>query len=262
MSAIRSGQRLDGLMTSTTQLDISLVSGARPALLKETLKSFSSHLFKNFTIATCYVNIDPFEGGPDEVAACEEICHAHFPQVVARKPDAPHFARAVKWLWSQPKTDWFFHLEDDWILNRGVSREELIEAQERRVTQVSLMTREKNWGYRSRFHYEPSRLTIFGKDFGKSLNKKRPIFTTSPSFLERAFAARCSELMDERLDPEKQLNFLNQKLNTYTAGYRNRFIGVRRELVAVDIGRKHRDERGITKTVKDGNSVWVREGDH
>ncbi|MDN3721443.1 hypothetical protein QW131_25365 [Roseibium salinum] len=64
--------------------------------------------------------------------------------------------------------------------------------------------------------------------------------------------------MDDKLDPEKQLNYLNPALNDFTAGFRNHFIGARREHVAVDIGRQHRDDLGIVKAVVDGNSVWSR----
>ena len=246
-------------MTDKPTIDVTLVSGARPGLLQETLEVFSSKLFKNFEIQTLYANIDPFEGGADEVEACEAICRDFFTKIVTRKPESSHFTRAVKWLWSQPDADWFFHLEDDWILTRDVRPEEFRNALKRKVTQVSLMTKEKNWGYRSLFHYEPGRKIIFGKDLGKGLNKKRPIFSTSPGFVQRDFANRCAELMDDSLDPEKQLNYLNPELNAYTARFRNHFIGARREYVAVDIGRTHRDALGISKTVIHGNSVWSRD---
>ncbi|MHA7775275.1 hypothetical protein [Roseibium sp. M-1] len=248
-------------MPDKTSIDVTLISGARPELLKKTLEDYSSKLFKNFAVRSLYVNIDPFEGGQIEVEACETICKEFFPVVVARKPDSSHFTKAVKWLWSQPAADWFFHLEDDWVLSREVRAEEFRSAQKRKVTQVSLMTREKNWGNRSVFHYEPGRKVFLGRDFGKGLNKKRPIFTTSPSFVQTAFAKRCAELMDDGLDPEKQLNYLNPELNTHTARFRNHFIGARREYVAVDIGRTHRDAHGITKSVVDGNSIWNRNGE-
>ncbi|TYC79822.1 hypothetical protein FMN63_00805 [Stappia sp. BW2] len=245
-------------MTDTVKIDVLLVSGARPSLLEKTLASFSKRLFKNFEIGALYVNIDPFEGGPVEVDACETICKRHFTNVVARKPEASHFTRAIRWLWRQPAAHWCLHLEDDWMLNRDVHPEEVKRAMTRNVRQVSLMTREKNWGYRSLYHFEPGRKTFLGMDLGKGLNTKRPIFGTSPSFLRSDFAARCAELMDEKLDPEKQLNYMNPDLNAYTAQFRNRFIGARRDYVAVDIGREHRDALGITKEVIDGNSVWSR----
>ncbi len=245
-------------MTDAVKIDVLLVSGARPALLEKTLASFSQRLFRHFEIGTLYVNIDPFEGGPVEVEACEEICKQHFANVVTRKPDKPHFTKAIRWLWRQPAADWCFHLEDDWVLNREVRPEEVSKAMTRKVRQISLMTREKNWGYRSFYHYEPGRRTFLGMDLGKGLNKKRPIFGTSPSFLRSDFAARCAELMDETLDPEKQLNYMNPDLNAFTAQFRNRFIGARRDYVAIDIGREHRDALGITKEVIDGNSVWSR----
>ncbi|MET1412981.1 hypothetical protein ABVF61_11970 [Roseibium sp. HPY-6] len=248
-------------MNKKIPIDVTLVSGARTGLLQKTLESFSARLFRHFTLETLYVNIDPFEGGPAEVEECERICKDFFPVVVANKPDTPHFTRAVKWLWSQPSAAWSFHLEDDWVLMRDVTYDDFANALKRRVTQISLMTKEKNWGYRSPFHYEPNRFKILGRDLGKGLNKKRPIFTTSPSFVQREFAHQCASLMRDELDPEKQLNVLNPALNQYTANYRNHFIGKRREYVAADIGREHREEVGLEKTVVAGNSVWTEKGE-
>lgn len=247
-------------MQDKIPIDVTLVSGARPGLLKKSLASFSERLFRHFALATLYVNIDPFEGGEAEVEECEHICRDFFPAVVANKPDVPHFTRAVKWLWQQPRSEWSFHLEDDWVLARDVTYEDFTGSLKRRVVQVSLMTREKNWGYRSAYHYEPARFKILGKDLGKGLNKKRPIFTTSPSFVKREFAHHCASLMQETLDPEKQLNALNPALNRFTAQFRNRFIGKRRDYVAEDIGRAHREEVGLIKKVIDGNSVWTENG--
>jgi len=238
-------------------IDVTLVSGARTGLLKKTLESFSERLFRHFSLETLYVNIDPFEGGTAEVHACESICRDFFPAVVANKPDTSHFTKAVKWLWKQPVSEWSFHLEDDWVLARDVTYDDFANSLKSRVVQITLMTKEKNWGYRSAYHYEPSRFKILGKDLGKGLNKKRPIFTTSPSFVKREFAHHCAELMRDDLDPEKQLNALNPELNQYTARYRNHFIGKRREYVARDIGRAHREDVGLKKTVVEGNSVWT-----
>ncbi|CTQ63108.1 hypothetical protein [Roseibium album] len=246
-------------MRQKISIDVTLVSGARPGLLKKTLDSFSEKLFRHFNIETLFVNIDPFEGGQAEVDECEAICRCFFPSIETRKPEWPNFTRAVKWLWQQPRAAWVFHLEDDWVLNRDVTYEEFTQSISRRVSQISLMTKEKNWGYRSPYHFEPNRLKLLGKDLGKGLNKKRPIFTTSPSFVKRDFVHRCAALMLDGLDPEKQLNALNPELNTFTAQYRNRFIGQRREYVAVDIGRKHRKDIGLTKRIVKGISVWAEE---
>jgi hypothetical protein len=128
----------------------------------------------------------------------------------------------------------------------------------RKVTQITFMTQEKNWKYRSKFHFKPNRKVVFGVDIGKGLNKKRPVFTTSPSIISSNFAKRCASMFDLNLDPEKQLNKLNKPLNDYTSQYRNRFIGSRNENVAIDIGREHRDQIGLQKKVVDGQSFWTK----
>ena len=83
-----------------------------------------------------------------------------------------------------------------------------------------------------------------------------PEAVASPSFVKSTFANRCSQLMTPSLDPEKQLNKINEPLSEYTSQYRNHFIGSRKDYVAIDIGRDHRIKKGITKQVIDGQSFW------
>ncbi|MEM9635222.1 MAG: hypothetical protein AAGA50_28110 [Pseudomonadota bacterium] len=236
--------------------DVLIISGARPKLLEQTLISFEENLFRNIELNDCYINIDPFEGGSEDVEACETICKNFFTKVIANKPETPHFTKAVRWLWSAPKTKWCLHMEDDWLLRRPIELNEILGAMKRDVTQLSFMTKEKFWKYRSNFHYKPNRRKLFGIDLGKGLDKSRPIFSTSPCFIETNFAKQCASLMTDKLDPEKQLNKINAPLSEYTSQFRNHFIGSRTDHVAIDIGREHRAELGISKEVIDGQSYW------
>jgi len=236
--------------------DVLIVSGARPSLLAQTLASFEENLFRNIKLNDCYINIDPFEGGKDEVNACEKICAKYFSRVFANKPTSSHFTKAVRWLWKSPKTEWCLHLEDDWILSRPVELQEVLGAMKPGVRQVTFMTKEKCWKYRSNYHYKPNRRKLFGFDLGKGLDRTRPIFTTSPSFINSTFASQCASLMIDDLDPEKQLNKINESLSEYTSKYKNHFIGSRTDHVAIDIGRDHRSKLGVTKEVIDGQSFW------
>lgn len=238
--------------------DVLIVSGARPTLLNRTLESFEKNLFRNIRVGNCFINIDPFEGSDEEVEECEKICRGRFEQVFVNTPRAPHFTKAVKWLWSRPNTDWCIHLEDDWLLTRQISVDELLSCMTRRVTQISFMTKEKRWKYKSSYHFDEMKKTIFGVYIGRGLNKKRPMFGTSPSILSSNFARECSALMIDDLDPEKQLNKFNPKLNQYTSKFRNRFLGSINDHVAVDIGREHRVDKGIEKTLLKGQSIWIR----
>ncbi len=246
---------LDG-QDKKNSFDVLIVSGARPELLKATLDSFEKNLFSNIEINDCYINIDPFEGGIEQINACEILCKNYFKKVYANKPTSPQFTKAVQWLWSKPQTEWALSIEDDWLLSRKVEKDEIFSAMKSKVMQISFMTKEKMWKFRSNYHYKPNRRKIFGIDIGRGLDKSRPIFTTSPSFVKSTFANRCSQLMTPSLDPEKQLNKINEPLSEYTSQYRNHFIGSRKDHVAIDIGRDHRSKKGITKQVIDGQSFW------
>lgn len=248
----------EGNTKKTMRFDVLIVSGARPQLLERTLESFRDKLFCSIQLGTCYINIDPFEGGREDVDRCEQLCKDHFNRVVANKPSSPHFTRAVRWLWSAAASEWCLHIEDDWILNRTIRRDEIFDAMKSRVTQISLMTEQKRWRHRSCYHYDEARRVILGIDFGRKLDRRRPVFGTSPSFIQSTFAKRCAELMRDELDPEKQLRKSNPELNRFTSGYRNRFLGSRDDFVATDIGREHRQNLGLEKIMVDGQSTWVR----
>jgi len=243
------------------RFDILITSGARPGLLEQTLSSFQENLFRNVSPNTCFINIDPFEGGKEEIELCEEICGRYFDRVIAHKPAKSHFTKAVKWLWSSPETDWCLHIEDDWMLRRPVELDEILAAMKRNVVQISFMTKEKLWTSKSKYHYAGGRRKILGIDIGRGLDKTRPVFGTSPSFLRTEFAKHCASLMDDTLDPEKQLHRHNPALNEYTRHFRNRFLGSPEDHVALDIGREHRSKLGIEKKTVQGRSEWMNIGD-
>ena len=71
-----------------------------------------------------YLNIDPI---PDRflVSEVERIAKAFFGRVVTNIAREPNFAKAVRWCWLKPETQYFFHLEDDWEMDRCFDVNEL-----------------------------------------------------------------------------------------------------------------------------------------
>src|SRR5690606_13056015 len=98
------------------QIDITLVATRRPELLEFTLRSFHKNLFTEFDIRLVYVNFDPMWGYETDEQRVEDLCRSYWDTVAVRRPEEASFGGAVKWLWSQPEAEWFFHLEDDWAL--------------------------------------------------------------------------------------------------------------------------------------------------
>lgn len=239
-------------------MDLLLVSGARPILLEKTLKSFSSNVLSNFRLTNIFVNIDRFQGGEREVSQAEEIVLGFFPNAIIRKPEMPSFTSAVSWLWQSVRSPFCFHLEDDWIAETQISEDMVLPYFSTEVRQVSILTREKNWSPQVPFHCKWRRRKFLGLNFGREYLANEPVFTTSPSFLERDFARACGSMMDVSLDPEKQLyDGKNVELRNFTSKFRNRIISDSGKFLIKDIGRAFREESGLKKEIVDGKSSWV-----
>ena len=99
------------------KIDLTIVGGSRPDLLERTLKSFNEKMFLNFEIGTVFVNLDPFGGNEVDRSACIDIINYYFINPQISCPENNSFGLAVKNLWSKPKSQVFFHLEDDWESN-------------------------------------------------------------------------------------------------------------------------------------------------
>ncbi|WP_146735157.1 hypothetical protein [Thioclava sp. F1Mire-8] len=244
----------------TTEIDLLLLCGARPPLLEITLQSFSENVFSNFKIANVFANIDKFQGGESEVRQVEEIILQYFPNAVLRKPDTPSFTRAVMWLWGSVRSPFCLHLEDDWVANSEITAEMIFPNFTGSVRQVSILTAEKNWPIGEPYHCKWKRRRILGLNFGRIFLREEPVFTTSPSFLERNFAAQSASLMNTSYDPEKQLyNDYNPELREFTKKFKNKLVSNGPEFLISDIGRSFRKEFGIKKYIIGGKSTWSGE---
>jgi hypothetical protein len=247
------------LSTSYEPVDLLLLSGARPHLLCKTLDSFSKNAFGNFYIKNVFANVDRFQGGDKEVSEVVEIIREIWPAAEIRLPPKPSFTGAVKWLWSSVSSPYCFHLEDDWVAQREINSGMVFPHFKDNTEQVSILTFEKQWKFKYPFHCKWERRTIFGVPVGKRLSPEEPVFTTSPSFMTRDFANTCASLMDEDLDPEKQLyDGRNQELRRFTTGFRNRLISSDGGFLIRDIGREYREAVGVKKITIDGKSKWSK----
>jgi hypothetical protein len=211
-----------------------MVATRRPELLAATLQSFRRNLFAQVPVRRFYLNIDPLWGSEDDDAGVERIARDFFPDVEVSRPSTPSFGAAVKRVWSKPETEWFLHIEDDWLLIARLRPWRLEAAmRDREVVQISLC----QWGWDTRL--------------------KRPAgYSSGPAFRRASFAKRVAQLLDPALDPEKQVG-QNAPLAAYVSQHRFRYYGgplTRRNLK--DIGREWRNRRGITKVVVGGVSEW------
>ncbi|MCK8778808.1 hypothetical protein M0654_02320 [Rhizobium sp. NTR19] len=239
-------------------IDLCIVAGRRPKLLRKTLESFSKDVFAQFSFSNAFVNIDPVFGTEDDAVACIEVVREHFPQAVIYQPEKPGFCAAVKRLWGGTRSDYVFHLEDDWTALTTIGLQVLEPFLDPKVMQVSFHTADQNWDIARKGHLH--RRNDYARIFGIKIPLFRtfPKFTTSPSILRGDFARQAAALMDETRDPEKQFySGVNPALERMAAPYDNYIFSPRQTPVIRDIGRDWRDQRQITKIIDNATSYWV-----
>ncbi|MGR6431473.1 glycosyltransferase family 2 protein [Rhizobium sp. PAMB 3174] len=244
----------------SSELDLCIVAGRRPDLLGQTLDSFAASVFPNLNIRNILVNVDPIFGDVEDEAACVACVKSHFPQTEIFTPGAPGFGAAVKRLWSATKSDYVFHLEDDWIALTKVGEEMLEHFADPTVMQVSFHTADQNWDIAKNGHLHRRNEYVRLLGIKIPLFRSFPKFTTSPSILRGDFARKAASLMDVSRDPEKQFySGVNSALERFAAPYNNHIFSPNNVPVIRDIGREWRNNRKIKKVITNATSNWVAE---
>jgi hypothetical protein len=238
-------------------IDVTLVSGRRPELLRRTLASFDAGLFSRFRIGRFIANLDPIFGDASDHAACLGAIRERFPEAEVFEPKAAGFGAAVKRIWAATTAALVFHLEDDWALNEAIDPARIAALMTGTTRAVALVSREMGWNGSDAFNRRRKKVRVLGIPVR---SQEFEVFGTSPRFLEGDFARRCAALMDPDLDPEKQMRPPgNRALISFLQAYRCRFLTpTTGDEVITDIGREWRDARGIEKVVAKGESHWIR----
>ncbi len=215
----------------------------RPEILQLTLWSFHRGLLSQFEGKTLIINLDPSNSEASSARQQEQtlkICRHYFDKVISRFPCEPGFGAAVRWVWSEALefNRPFFHLEDDWVLNRKLDRHLVFE----------------NFAHPAvgsiRLQRRPNVQTTLSQSL--SLN---------PVFLNPEFIAEALTNFRSDLDPEKQFKY--EPLNSQLKRWRHYiYPGVvacapYRFGIVSDTGTHWRKSKSIEKRFVDGRSFWV-----
>lgn len=258
-------------------LDITITATQRHEILRRTLESFKKNLFKDYPIRSININIDPV--GPDkDHSACLEVCLDIFANVDVkqiptnsyimpegsidtiinyRAPEKPNFAEGFKWAWNEARTNFVFHLEDDWELLREIDLNEMINMLNKHEDLALLRLPQfrstektmKNWN-------------LFYPWSGEYFKCPLDLVTTAgfcghPSLIKGEFVQNTAPYIDITKNPEKQFHHGPKEIMEEVAKWKFGVYSQPNMPAAIaDIGRKWSVETGWQKK---GPKAWFLE---
>lgn len=231
------------------KIDVTLVAGSRPDLLKRTLESFTAHIFSQIQVGNVFVNIDLHGGSEDDRNQCKRLVLETFPAAQITTPASNSFGQAVKSLWSLPTSTYFLHFEDDWIASKKLPIKRILRNSDASIQQWFLVKPRVSHSIITKYPCRPNpNFPFFFPHYG------HPSFTTSPSILRSDFAHQVSFYLRPELNPEKQMfNEMNIPLEKYLSNYRSKsLINWWESRILTDIGRKWQASKGIRVEIVDG----------
>lgn len=242
-------------------IDITMTATIRPAILKNTLDSFYKNMFyKNFERFNLIINIDPVG---DKVKSKEvlKICRSYFSKdkISVMFPVIPAFPQAVLNVWGQVKSDWIFHLEDDWILNRKIDIDDMISILKDYKELACLRLYKSKIPKGKRPIFFKSRYSYNKRGFYISEDKKRQ-FGLNPVLIRRKFLKEALPLMVNHKNPEKQFRYSNIKMREVLMRWSYAIYGSpgNKALIS-DIGRSWMNSKSIYKKPDKGQFLkWEK----
>ena len=203
-------------------LEFTTTACNRPEILEQTYHSFSKKL-KNvdFTKSTLYINIDP-SPSKDNISEVINVARKYFGNVIYNIPNEPNFAQAILWCFQQVKGEYFFHLEDDWILLREVNIHNMVHVlQSPNVSQCILNKKNIN----PKEIYEPAFI---------------------PSLFMTKIVKVYLQFMNNESNPEAQMKNIFRSNVFQIQTYKSKFFAPHIEL-SRDIGREWLKSNGIKR---------------
>jgi len=99
-------------------IDIVTTALRRVDILKMTYDSFLLGGVKNLPSYRLIVNVDPL--GRDDPKEIEKLLRRYTKNYVINISERPNFSNAVKWCLQKVESDYYLHIEDDWVLKKPI----------------------------------------------------------------------------------------------------------------------------------------------
>jgi hypothetical protein len=208
------------------KIDVVMTATIRPEIIDLTLQSFKMKFLYQFREVRLVVNIDPI--GDDSYTQQDviDVCKKYFDNLVCNTPADASFPQAVKWCWEQVRSDYFFHLEDDWLLKKDINKNTICSYfDDSSVKSVRLYLSNNN-----KLLFEHGYVLSNG-------------FSLNPSMIKTSFIKDLLISFDDNKDPEKQYGYLTNCGATKFLAYGSKDDGY----FTIDIGKKWRKLRNFSK---------------
>lgn len=218
-------------------IQVACTARITPQLLEITFSSFSEGLLNQFNRKELFINIDPIGDGKHQVHDVLSVCYKYFDTVTVNTPPVGNFSLAAKWVWEQINSEFFLHLEDDWLLNKKISKTKLI---------YELFSNE---------NVASVRLNRERSIKNKCLQK----ISLNPVLIKTAYIKQALKLYSENLDPEKQLSI--PPLSNHLKHWKHLAYGEKRGRsleggFVTDVGKYWRKAQGLSKLIEQNKSTW------
>lgn len=157
------------------KLEFTTTACVRPELLDQTYNSLNDVLVDVDlkTEGVLYINIDPVPDSSEQAINEElQLAKSHFGEVHYRVGESGgNFSRAASWVLSQPKGEYFFNIEDDWLFRGKICIQEFINKikSDTRDKILQCIVGEKN---QNRIYFPPS---LFQTSVIQSILTQHPI---------------------------------------------------------------------------------------
>ncbi len=228
------------------KLDVAIIATVRPEVLQMTLQSFTKHLLNQFD-CRAIINVDP-AGDIENHSQMDvvNLCREYFNEVIYRTPETPSFAGAVQWVWQQVQTEFFFHLEDDWIIKQKIDKNELVQLfDDAQVAGATLNRRNRQDAYS--VIARENKEVVFHND----LYMHYPAVSLNPSLFRTAYMQPIANRMNSNHDPEYQASKLTKEDSELI------LWRVTEQPILIDMGKFWRRANNIIKSNSDRKfSEW------
>lgn len=239
------------------KIDITMTGVIRPDILNRTLESIVKNICQDRDGFRLVLNIDPI-GESIKPAKVIKTARKYFDDLIFNIPKTPSFAKAVKWVWSNSDAPYVFHIEDDWIINRQIDVDDMINILKKyeklsslRLYKNKMPKRKKvttfacSWVYNEEGFY-------LAKDWRKQ-------FGLNPILIKREFINQALPRMRDTVNPEKQFRYSQEYMRKVIKDWQyGMYTNPGDKALVTDIGRKWINNTEFTKPKTGTFLTWEK----